>query len=80
LSAFARGAVNPGGDPVTKSFECRHAGVPCGAKFTGETDEEVLEQAIEHAKKKHGVDLSQSKTLANYAAGLVRDDSAGKGD
>ena len=61
---------------MTKSFRCAEAGVPCNAKVTGETDEEVLEKAVEHAKKVHGVDLSQSKTLAGYARSLVRDDGA----
>ena len=61
---------------MTKSFQCRHAGVVCNAKITGETDEEVLEKAVEHARKKHGVDLSQSKTLAGYAQSLIRDDDA----
>jgi len=59
---------------LAKTFECRHGGVICDAKVTGETDEEVLAQAVEHAKEAHGLDLSQSKTLANYAHGLVRDE------
>ena len=63
---------------MTKSFECSAAGVPCRAKITGETDEEVLEQAVEHAKEKHGVDLAQSRTLAAYAKSLIRDDAEGK--
>jgi predicted small metal-binding protein len=63
---------------VTKSFECRAAGVPCRAKITGRSDEEVLEKAVEHARKKHGVDLTQSRTLAAYAKSLIRDDSKGK--
>ena len=63
---------------MTKSFECRAAGVPCRAKLTGETDEEVLEKAVEHARKKHGVDLAQSRTLAAYAKSLIRDDSEDK--
>jgi predicted small metal-binding protein len=61
---------------VTKSFQCSHAGVPCKAKLTGDTDEEVLAKAVEHAKKVHGVDLSQSKTLAGYARSLIRDENA----
>jgi hypothetical protein len=48
--------------------------VICNAKITGETDEEVLAKAVEHAKKEHGVDLSESKTLAGYAQSLIRDD------
>jgi predicted small metal-binding protein len=60
---------------LAKSFECRHGGVVCNAKLTGETDEDVLAQAVEHAKKVHGIDLSQSKTLAGYAQSLIRDDA-----
>lgn len=59
---------------MAKTFECRDGGVICDAKVTGETDEEVLAQAVEHAKEAHGLDLSQSKTLANYAQSLIRDE------
>jgi predicted small metal-binding protein len=56
-----------------KSFECKHGGVVCGARIVGETEEEVVAQAVEHARKVHGVDLASSKTLAAYARSLVRD-------
>lgn len=59
---------------MTKVFECQHGGVVCGAKITGETEDEVLQQAVEHAKKSHGVDLTQAKTLARYAQSLIRDE------
>jgi predicted small metal-binding protein len=58
---------------MTKSFECRNGGVVCGARITGETDEEVLAKAVEHAREKHGVDLAQAQTLARYAQSLIRD-------
>ena len=61
-----------------KSFACRDAGVICRATVTGETEEEVLAKAVEHAREKHGVDLAQSSTLANYAKGLIRDDAEAK--
>jgi len=61
---------------LARTFECRHGGVVCNAKITGATDEEVLAKAVEHAKEKHGVDLSQSKTLAGYAQSLIRDEGA----
>jgi predicted small metal-binding protein len=64
---------------VTKILECRHTGIPCGAKVRGETDEEVLEKAVEHARKAHGVDLTRSQTLVRYAASLVRDEGRGRG-
>jgi predicted small metal-binding protein len=62
-----------------KSFRCSDAGVPCNAKITGETEDEVLARAVEHARKAHGVDLTVSKTLAGYAQSLIRDESAGSG-
>ena len=59
---------------MAKTFECRHGGVVCGAKIRGETEDEVLRNAIEHAKDAHGIDLSQSKTLARYAQSLIREE------
>jgi predicted small metal-binding protein len=58
---------------MAKTFECRHGGVVCSAKLRGETDDEVLQKAIEHAKQAHGVDLTRSKTLARYARSLIRE-------
>jgi predicted small metal-binding protein len=59
---------------VTKSFRCRDAGLVCRAQVTGETEEEVLRQAIAHAREVHGVDLTDSRTLARHAQSLIRDD------
>lgn len=59
---------------MTKSFECRRAGVPCKAKVTGATEEDVLQKAVEHAKKVHGIDLTVSKTLVAYARSQIRDE------
>ena len=61
---------------MTKSFRCEDAGVVCNAKITGETEEEVVAKAVEHAREKHGVDLTQAQTLARYAQSLVRDEGA----
>ena len=57
-----------------KRFACADAGVVCKAEVTGNTEDEVLGKAVEHARKAHGVDLAQSSTLANYARSLIRDD------
>ena len=59
---------------MAKTFECKHAGAVCRAKIRGETADEVLQKAVEHGKEAHGVDLSQSKTLTNYARSLIRDE------
>lgn len=62
-----------------KSFRCQDAGLVCKAKFTGETEEEVLAQAVEHAREVHGVDLAASTTLSGYARSAVRDEDAEAG-
>ena len=64
---------------MAKSFKCADAGVVCNAKVTGESDEEVLAKAVEHAKQAHGVDLTQSTTLAGFARSLIKDEG-GSGD
>jgi predicted small metal-binding protein len=61
---------------MAKVIQCSDGGLVCGAKVRGETEEEVLGKAVEHAKKDHGVDLSSSKTLANYARSLIRDEDS----
>ena len=62
---------------MTKSLRCRDAGVVCRAELTGETDEEVLAKAVEHARQKHGIDLTRSTTLARYAQSLIRERPSG---
>jgi len=61
---------------LTKSFRCADAGVVCRAKITGETEDDVLQKAVEHAKEKHGVDLTVSTTLAKFAKSAIRDEGA----
>ncbi len=59
---------------MTKVFACRDAGLSCGARVTGESEQEVLDKAVEHAREKHGVDLTQASTLARFAQSLIRDE------
>ena len=61
---------------MTKSFRCADAGVVCRAHITGETEDEVLQKAVEHAREKHGVDLTASTTLANFAKSAIRDEGS----
>lgn len=61
---------------LTKSFRCADAGVVCRAQIAGETEDEVLQKAVEHAREKHGVDLTSSTTLANFAKSAIRDEGA----
>ena len=64
---------------MAKSFQCADAGVICGAKVTGATEEDVLAKAVEHARQAHGVDLTQSTTLAGYARSLIKDEGGSDG-
>lgn len=57
-----------------KSLTCADTGIVCKARVTGDTEDEVLAKAVEHAREDHGVDLTQSTTLANYARSMIRDD------
>jgi predicted small metal-binding protein len=51
--------------------------VVCKAKVSGATEDEVLAKAVEHAKKAHGVDLTVSTTLANFARSTIYDEPSG---
>jgi predicted small metal-binding protein len=58
---------------MAQTIECRHGGLVCGARVEGETEEEVVQKAVEHAREKHGVDVEQSQTLVRYLRSLVRE-------
>ncbi len=40
---------------MTKELRCRDVGVDCGWVATGETEEEIMKKAADHAKKEHGM-------------------------
>jgi predicted small metal-binding protein len=48
-----------GGADMKKVIQC-----PCGSVIEGQTDEEVVKKAQEHAKATHGMDLSKEQALA----------------
>lgn len=62
---------------MTKVFECGQAGPVCRTKVSGDTEEEVLEKALAHARDDHGVDLAGSSTFANYLRSVIRDEERG---
>ncbi len=65
---------------MAKVFECRAGGVPCGFTATGDSEDEVLAEANEHAVKVHHLDLTQNATLERYARSLVHDDTPPEAD
>jgi len=38
-----------------KKLTCRDIGVDCDVEFTAETDDQIMEQASDHAKKEHNL-------------------------
>ena len=65
--------------PESLVFACRDAGVACNARITGNSQEEVVQKAVEHARHSHGVDLTQSRTLMRYVQSSVRDARSAQG-
>ena len=57
---------------MPKTLNCRDVGVDCDATFNGETEEEVMAQAREHARTDHGFDEIPAE-LADRARGMIQD-------
>jgi predicted small metal-binding protein len=55
-----------------KSLHCADAGFDCKAVIHAETDEEVLDQAAEHAQSVHGVTVTPE--LAEQIKTLIKED------
>ena len=56
-----------------KTLHCRDAGFDCEGVIKGNTEEEVLKQAAQHAKDVHGVSVTPQ--LAEQLRTLISDDS-----
>lgn len=57
---------------MPKTLNCRDVGVDCDATFTGETEDEVMTQAAEHARSEHGFNEIPAE-LADKARGAIQD-------
>ena len=57
---------------MPKTLNCRDVGVDCDASFTGETEEEIMAQAAEHAKTEHGFDEVPAE-LAEKARAAIQE-------
>lgn len=60
---------------MAKVLRCSEAGLVCKEVVRGDTEDDVLAKAVEHARKDHGVDLTQAQTLARYAQSLIHDEA-----
>jgi predicted small metal-binding protein len=57
-----------------KDFHCRDAGMDCDYVAKGQTDDEILKKAGEHAQKVHHLDLGGDMT--KKVTSLIHDESS----
>jgi predicted small metal-binding protein len=57
---------------MAKILRCKDAGFDCAEEVRGQTEEEVLQRAAEHAKKAHNIDVTPA--MAAQLRPLVKDD------
>ena len=56
---------------MPKTLNCRDVGPDCDASFSGETEEEIMAQAVEHARAEHGFNEIPPE-LAEKARGAIQ--------
>ena len=57
---------------MAKVLHCKDAGFDCAEEIRGETEEEVLQKAAEHAKKVHNLDVTPA--VAAQVRALIKDE------
>jgi predicted small metal-binding protein len=57
-----------------KSFTCRSVGIDCDQKFTGQTNDEILNQLPDHARDKHGI-TSITPDMKSKVMNAIQDES-----
>ncbi len=60
---------------MSKIVSCREVGVDCDFVAKGETEQEVLQECAEHARKEHGM-TELPADLAEKVRGAIRDEAA----
>ena len=55
---------------MSKVLNCGELFPGCAVQAKGETEEEILKQAAEHARRDHGVTQIDAATLANVKAAI----------
>lgn len=55
---------------MTKEIRCRDVGVDCDWVATGETEEEIMKKAAEHAKKAHGMNEIPQELVQKVRAAI----------
>jgi predicted small metal-binding protein len=57
---------------MAKILRCKDAGFDCAGEIRGQTEEEVLQKAAEHAKKVHNTDVTPA--MAAQIRPLIKDE------
>ena len=60
---------------MSLTVSCREVGVDCDFVAKGNTEQEVLQQCAEHARKEHGM-TELPADLAQKVRGAIRDEAA----
>ena len=60
---------------MTKTVSCRDVGMDCDFVAKGETEQDILQQAAEHARKEHGMTEIPAE-LADKVRGATHDEAA----
>jgi predicted small metal-binding protein len=58
---------------MAKQLNCADVGFECGAQMNGDTEEEVMAQAAEHAKDVHGMSEGDLQQHESAIRGAIRD-------
>ena len=53
-----------------KSFSCGAVVPNCTAKFTGDTEGDILTQVAEHARRDHGMDVVPAEVVEQVRANI----------
>ena len=43
-----------------KTFSCRDAGISCDWRVNAESEDEIVQQALEHGRQHHGIQVSDN--------------------
>jgi predicted small metal-binding protein len=58
---------------MAKHLNCGDVGFDCQAQFDGETEDEVMAQATEHARSEHGMSDSELMEHEGSIRGAIQD-------
>jgi predicted small metal-binding protein len=58
---------------MAKQLNCADVGFECSAQFSGETEDEIMAQASEHAASVHGMSDSDLQAHEGAIRGAIQD-------